>query len=79
MIGYSDIFFGLPVQKYIENMQNIVTVNFFSKFFSQFSIEMHKFLLSVQPNLHVIEKTDEKIRIQRPKTIENDHTHQMCI
>ena len=40
---------------------------------------MQKFSLPVQPNLDVLEKNDCQIRIQRPKNIESDHTHQLCI
>ena len=39
---------------------------------------MQKCLPPVQQNLDVMEKNGCQIRIQRPKNMENDHTHQLC-
>ena len=66
MIGSFWCFFRFLVHNTLKNIQKIVIVHFFSIFF-QFSIEMRKFLLPVQPNLDVMEKKGCHIQIQRPK------------
>ena len=42
---------------------------------------MQKFLLPIHDGRDdgMMEKNGCQIRIQRPKNIENDHTHQLCI
>ena len=40
---------------------------------------MKKSMVPVEPNLDVMRQNGCQIQIQRPKNIENDHTHHLCI